>query len=319
MYSINLLYFELTKMYKLRSTLANLSRRTPYFRGKRRAGNLLSYFSTNFNSDYECVEKIKMKDGSLMNLDVRSRTEQWSYWTGYYDNDLIYKLSSCLNDKCIVLDVGANIGFYSVPLGRKVKALNGKLYAFEPVKSNFNRLVSNISLNNLKETILVQEVALGDEEGFVEMSMENNNHAATGNAVMVKQEIPSNYHDYGLNSKALLTKLDTFAEKHGIQDCSLIKIDVEGAEGMFFRGGKSFLSQTRPIIYGEFNNYFMPKYGDTFLDIANIISSWNYRFFKSDRNSFVEIQHLHPKLEHMLLVPSETSDTMLNNLGCIRK
>ena len=60
-------------MYALRDSIASLSRSTPYFRGKRRIGNLISRLFTNFNHSPECISKVKMQDGSLMQLDVRSR------------------------------------------------------------------------------------------------------------------------------------------------------------------------------------------------------------------------------------------------------
>lgn len=305
-------------MYKIRNLVAYLSRSTPYFRGKRRLGNILSHILTDFDSDRECISKVKIRDETLMQLDVRSRTEQWPYWTGNYDNDIISKLSNCLSENCVVFDVGAHIGFYSVPLGRQLQKLNGQLYAFEPVKSNFERLTTNLSLNNLEDTVLAHNVALGDDESIILMSMESNNNSNTGNVVMVKGEIPTNY--FSINSKARLTRLDTFVKEQNIKSCHLIKIDVEGAEVMFLRGGASFLSQTRPIIYGEFNNYFLPKFGNSFLDVIDIVSPWNYRFFQKQKNdSFVEIKQLKPNLEHILLIPSETPDSILNQLGVIQE
>ncbi|WP_319421888.1 FkbM family methyltransferase [Pleurocapsa sp. FMAR1] len=303
-------------MHKLRNSIAYLSRSTPYFRGKRRLGNTLSRFLTNLNNDQQCITKVRMQDGTSMQLDVRSRTEQWSYWTGLYDNDIISRLSSCLKEKCVVFDVGANIGFYSVPLGRKLQTLNGKLYAFEPVKSNFDCLETNILLNNLEKTVIAHDIALGDDEGIIEISMENENNSSTGNAVISKGEIPTSY--FGITSKAHLTRLDTFVKKANIKNCHLIKIDVEGAEVMFLRGGASFLSQTRPIIYGEFNNYFLPKFGASFMDVVDIVSSWNYRFFQQKKSGhFIEIKQFKPDLEHIILAPSETPNSILNKLGVI--
>lgn len=276
-------------MYALRDSTASLSRSTPYFRGKRRIGNLISRLCTNFNHSPECISKVKMQDGSLMKLDVRSRTEQFSYWTGTYDNKIISKLSSCFTKDCIVLDVGANIGFYTVPFAHKLKKLGGHVHAFEPVNSNFERLVSNISLNNIETTVSAHCLALGDDEGIIEMSMESDNHSSSGNAVMVKGEIPANY--FGVKSTARLTRFDTFAKEENIKYCSLIKIDIEGAEVMFLRGGISFIKRTRPIIYGEFNSYFLPKYGNTFSDVVDIFKPLKYRFFKQVSSSdFLEVE-----------------------------
>ncbi|CAN1209215.1 Methyltransferase FkbM domain-containing protein [Tumidithrix helvetica PCC 7403] len=305
-------------MYKLRNSIASLLRNTLYFRGKRHLGNTIGNLMTNFDSDQECISIIRMQDGSKMQLDIRSRTEQWSYWNGNYDNDIISRLSNCLKERCIVFDVGANIGFYSVGLGRRLQQLNGLLYAFEPVKSNFDRLTTNITLNNLEEIVLAYNIALGDHEGFIQMSMENENNAKTGNAVMVKGEIQNNY--FGANSTARLTQIDTFVKEQKIERCDLIKIDVEGAEVMFLHGAISFLSKTRPIIYGEFNNYFLPRFGHSFLDVIDIVSPWNYRYFCQIKSGqFIEIKQPKPDLEHILLAPSETSDSVLNQLGVVQE
>jgi hypothetical protein len=162
---------------------------------------------------------------------------------------------------------------------------------------------------------LAYDIALGDDEGMIEISMENKNNSSTGNAVMIAA-FPADY--FGRTSKAHLTRLDTFVKKQNIQNCDLIKIDVEGAEVMFLRGGASFLSQTRPIIYGEFNNYFLPKFGASFLDVVNIVLPWNYRFFQQKRSGqFIEIKQFKPDLEHIILAPSETPNFILNKLGII--
>jgi hypothetical protein len=110
-------------MYKLRNKIAFFSRHTPYIRGKFRLGKIISHLLSNYKNDQECITIIEMRDKSLMQLDVRSGTEQWPYWTGSYDDEIISKLSSCLKENCVVLDVGANIGLYSVALGNKLKAL----------------------------------------------------------------------------------------------------------------------------------------------------------------------------------------------------
>lgn len=305
-------------MYKLRSKIALVSRNTPYFRGKRRLGNALSSILGDLNRDEECVEIVEMKNGSAMQLDVRSKAEQWSYWTGYYDDKIIQKLSNCLSEECIVLDIGANIGFYSIALGRKVKKLDGKVYAFEPIKSNYDRLIKNIELNNLASNVLAQNIALGDVQASVKMSMNNKGNSLTGNAVVVRGGVPEKFFGTDSESKVQMVPLDAFISEHSIDKCDLIKIDIEGAECMFLRGAKSFLNETRPVIWGEFNHYFMSRYGDSFVDVVNLLS--NYRFFQQIKHgggNFVEIKDPQPNSENVLLVPSETPKYIIDRLCVI--
>jgi hypothetical protein len=43
--------------------------------------------------------------------------------------------------------------------------------------------------------------------------------------------------------------------------CSLVKIDVEGFELDVLAGGEDFVRRHRPAIYGEFNEWFLERYG----------------------------------------------------------
>jgi FkbM family methyltransferase len=297
----------------LRNLIAANFRLIPYFRGKWYLGRILGHWLTNSNSDRDSITIITMKDGSPIQLDVRSRTEQWSYWTGEYDDQTILKLAEGLPYQPTILDIGANIGIYSVGLGNKLKQENCIIHAFEPVKSNFERLISNVALNHLEKFIIAHNIALGEEEGEIEISLENDDNAKTGNAVMVKGGISREY--FGTYCKCRLTKLDTFVREQQINSCDFIKIDIEGAEVMFLQGAVSFLSQQRPIIYGEFNHFFMQQFGHSFLDVLEIVTPWKYRFFKQgDRGDFIEITQPQVGLENILLIPSEKVEIFLKKL-----
>ena len=121
-----------------------------------------------------------------------------------------------------------------------------------------------------------------------------------------------------INNRVRLTKLDTFIKEQYIENCHLIKIDVEGAEVMFLRGAISFLSKHRPIIYGEFNNYFLPRFGCSFLDVVTIFKPLEYRFFQqTSKGDFIEVVHPEADSENMLLTPVEISDSVLTKLGVL--
>lgn len=306
-----------------RNAIAASFRALPRFRGKSYLGAATGRFLTSEDNEEDPIATVRMLDGSLMLVDVRSRTEQWAYWTGDYDHNVISKLSACLRERCVVFDVGANVGFYSVSLGNKLKPLNGTLHAFEPVRSNFDRLIRSVELNNLERVVAAHNVALGDEEGTIEMSMENDRNASTGNAVMVKGKITGKL---GSNTNARITRLDDFAREKQIQACHLIKIDVEGAEVMFLRGGSDFLGEHRPIIYGEFSAYWLEQFGHSFVDAANIVAPWGYRLFRSVTSRqnmfkqsgharFTEFEHPEVGIEDVLLVPSDTPRSVLTSLG----
>ena len=304
-------------MFHFRNALATLSRTLPQFRGKGPLGVGVGRLLTDIESNEDCITTIKMKDGTLMRVDIRSITERWAYWTGDYDQEVISRLASCLQKQSVVFDVGANIGFYSIALGNKLAALEGKLHAFEPVRSNFDRLVWCVEANGLEGTVSAHNVALGDEEGTIEMFMANDDNAITGNAVLMKGRVPQENYSQG-NASSPITTLDAFVQEKQITACHLIKVDVEGAEVMFLRGGIGFLSKHRPIIYGEFNPYWLNQFGHSFVDVGNIVQPWDYRLFKQVKHKrFTEFTRPEVGIENVLMCPSETPDATLAELGVL--
>lgn len=299
----------------LRRSIATLSRQLPSFRGKARLGVQVGRALTNAACDKDCIDTITMRDGTRMQIDVRSRTEQWTYWTGEYDAAIISRITSSLSRDCMVFDVGANVGFYSVALGNKLRNLDGRLLAFEPVLSNFERLTACIRLNELQETVSAYNIAVGDEDGVIDLHMEHQGNASTGNAVIVRGKVGTE-DKLAANATARITRLDTFVQENKVEKCNFIKIDVEGAEVMFLRGGSRFLSATRPIIYGEFNPYWLKQFGHSFEDVVAIVDPWNYRFFKQvGVSAFSEVDQPEAGLADMLLCPSETQSSVLRGLG----
>ena len=301
-------------MNNIRDSIAASFRHLPPFRGKAHLGAAVGRCLIHADS-IDCLTTIKMRDATVMRVDVRSRTERKAYWTGEYDAKIIARLSTCLHEGATVFDIGANVGFYSMALGNRLRPLHGKLYAFEPVPSNFERLVECVTLNNLEDVVFAHGTALGDEEGTISLQMENQNNASTGNAVMVKGKIPVE-NAQAVTVSAPITTLDNFVQHHEIDQCDLIKIDVEGAEVMFLRGAVNFLSVHRPIIYGEFNPYYMAQFGHSFADAVEIVARWDYRFFKQvGRAGFVEVKNPEAGMADMLLCPSEISVSALEALG----
>jgi len=215
---------------------------------------------------------IHMRDGSLMKLDVRSRTEQWPYVTGEYEPASQHILTRLLPDGGIALDVGANVGLLTVPLGRRLQQLRGRLYAFEPVPENFARLVENVELNALADTVECYQLALGDSDGQIPFHREGTGTASTGNAVVALGRVVTEDGMQPTASAQMIT-LDGWNEQVRLQRCDLIKVDIEGYEYEFLRGAIRFVETLRPIIYGEFNRYFLTQFGHSFTCLR---TCWNH-------------------------------------------
>ncbi len=187
------------------------------------------------------------------------------------------------------------------------------------VKANFDRLVTTIRLNEYTN-ITAFNIALGDEDGEIEMAMETRDRwqggAGTGNAGI--RQGPEDASRFSF-SKARIQRLDTFVRENNINNVDFIKVDIEGAELMFLRGGADFLCKCRPIIYGEFNYPAMLQFNHTILDVVDLVRPWNYKIFAfADRLLPVEV--LQPKvgIGNVFLAPEEKTDKLLRLVEAAR-
>jgi FkbM family methyltransferase len=137
-----------------------------------------------------------------------------------------------------VLDVGANIGVFTVALVRMATP-TGRVLAFEPQTEVFGLLSSNVEANCLTNVTLHQ-AGIGREAGTLNVPVMD--YAAEGNfgGVELSSE-PS-----GGTSVDIIT-IDSL----NLDACRLIKIDVEGMETEVIAGGTKTIKRLRPILYVE--------------------------------------------------------------------
>ena len=129
-------------------------------------------------------------------------------------------------DGDVVIDIGGNIGMVSIYLAKKYPFL--KIYAFEPVKQNYENFLKNIELNNInKDIIKVFNLAITKDRRDVILTSPFNNSGASNiyNNFRGSGNIISN-NDISIKS---ITFDDIFSNNN-ISKCKLLKIDCEGAE-----------------------------------------------------------------------------------------
>src|SRR5262249_3097789 len=124
----------------------------------------------------------------------------------------------------LFMDVGANIGSYTLLPSGVCKA---RTIAFEPDPQTMAFLQRNIDLNGLQENVVLEQAAVGAEEGEVEFTVGHGttNHVTTGNK--------------GPTQRVSMRSLDSVAAS---TPPTMIKVDVEGYEADVFRGARAVLN-----------------------------------------------------------------------------
>lgn len=193
--------------------------------------------------------------GSTYELDL-GETIDVALYLGQYERDVAAALQRYCRPGMTVLDIGANIGAHTLPIGRLVTK-TGAVYAFEPMEFAFRKLSRNVSLNDAAHIHPVH-AALGEAraEGLV-LNYRSSWQTTGGRA------------DHA--SAVDVIRLDDWCRAHAVDAVGLIKIDVDGNEFAAFTGGAELLRRCRPAVVME--------------------AVWPH-FARDDRNPFLLLQGL---------------------------
>lgn len=216
------------------------------------------------------VSVVEVQDGRRFK--VGPSIAYWSiYYTNDYESECTALLRELLNPGDTVLDVGANIGWYST-LCALLTGEAGSVFAFEPVPSNFDALTENIRLNAMEKSISAHRVAVGDENGEIEVHSFPHQVGADSLSTLGRD-------NYSI-SRAPMVALDDFLAQSKIDAVHCVKCDVEGAELMVLRGGKQlFSSDNAPMVLIELNDETGAYFGFDRAQVLEVLKSYGYDHF----------------------------------------
>jgi FkbM family methyltransferase len=144
----------------------------------------------------------------------------------------------------IALDVGANVGVYSVLLSRLCGPI-GRVWAFEPVPDTYWRLRETLALNRCDNVIPVQ-TAICEKDDTVRMNLFERQFSEWNTLGMPSMQAPDGTRvspSQSINVQA--RTLDQFCDASGIDRINFLKVDVEGFEVAVFQGAERLLKEHR--------------------------------------------------------------------------
>ncbi len=152
----------------------------------------------------------------------------------------------------VFIDIGANIGYLSL-IASKAVGPSGRVLSFEPHPDTFKRLLRNIEINSTAN-ITTYNFALSDEVGESELFSPHDGHH--GGTSMKNQGWNNDADTFVISLK----RLDDILPED-IHDVSFIKVDVEGAEILAFRGSRKTIEKFRPDILFEYQPGTAARFG----------------------------------------------------------
>ena len=135
----------------------------------------------------------------------------------------------------LVIDIGANIGMYSVYAS--LLSPRGKVYSYEPFPIHFKRMLNNIKLNNLKNVVPFN-LAVSE---FNKKRGLNISHVSSGMHSFF-------FRGSGKKVQVNCITLKKIFDKNKIEKCDFLKIDCEGAEyEILYETPKKYLNRIEKI------------------------------------------------------------------------
>lgn len=193
----------------------------------------------------------------------------------HIENELhnIFAIIDTLPAGSVIIDGGANAGFFTIPVANRIKDRNQKIISFEPQQVLYRALCGSLALNDINFCD-IRLAGLGDVPGVAMVPVIDYGKPQDFGTVQIS--------DQGDGTPVEIVTIDSLE----LNRLEFIKLDVEGYECAALTGGLSTIQQFRPYIWVE---YFISGIDS----IKSALSSVpDYAFYKVD-------------YQNMLCVPRE--------------
>ena len=159
---------------------------------------------------------------------------------GFWEPHVEHVLRRLLTPGSVFVDIGANVGWHTA-LASSVVGVDGHVYAIEPNPDNARLIAHTIERNGLSNVYLIP-IALGESTGFASFRSAIGSNGGFLN------------HDERDSLDPSVTIVPTMRfDDLDIPRVDVVKIDVEGAEPIVFRGATATIERDHPVIVFEFS------------------------------------------------------------------
>lgn len=197
----------------------------------------------------------------------------------FYENDVSSLIIRVLSEGDTVIDIGANIGYFTV-LAAAMVGKGGKVLAFEPGEENIADLERNMGMNRIEG--IVDIVSKPATDLPKETSFYLNKTSSGGNALWDPAEFSkvSDVRSVAERISLQSTTVDIEVACRKIEKIKLIKIDTEGAEAMILRGAaRTLIDAEVDFVVCELHQFGLEQLGYSQESLRNFMHAMGYECF----------------------------------------
>jgi FkbM family methyltransferase len=199
-------------------------------------GRIADAVLSNVSGEFDCHPL----PGVTISVRANQRIERWM-WAGAYEPELVSLLKKTLKHGMTFLDLGANIGYFSV-IAAALVSETGQVHAFEPMPQNLVRLRKNLEPFHWATA---HPYAVGKVTGQVLIHYSDKE---AGWASIHDQHPLGNL---PCNSAVSVIRLDDWLQSNSVNRIDFIKLDIEGSELDALLGAHRALAHFHPTIVAE--------------------------------------------------------------------
>jgi FkbM family methyltransferase len=181
----------------------------------------------------------------------------------FYSTEVVKKF---IKEDSVVIDVGANIGYYSVIFSKLVGG-NGKVLSFEPT-AHFYKILSDNLKENKCDNVRTFSFGLSDKQQTLDIYIGDSSatiHDPTPETAISKEAIK-------------LFPLDEKIVEFNLSRLDFIKIDIDGHEPAFLKGAIKTIRKFKPLVLLEVSHTHYLEYG---------VTAWDFYSYLKDEGFFI--------------------------------
>jgi FkbM family methyltransferase len=210
------------------------------------------------------------RDGVILALNPRDPVISGALLFRVYENAELRTYAQLLRPGMVVVDVGANIGLYSAIAAKRVGP-SGRVIALEPDPETFGFLKRTIQYNGF-HNVEPHQMAASAQAGTVKLfrNPDNRGDSRLYSDPMLKDSVD-----------VTTVALDDLLAQEGIQHVDVIKIDVQGAEGLVLAGARETLRRSPGLVLMmEFWPYGLKQTGQDAKAILEQLHAGGFSLFE---------------------------------------
>lgn len=172
--------------------------------------------------------------GVKFRLDPSDHVMRQIFLRGVYEKNTIRHVLKNLKKTDTFVDVGTNIGAYTLNISKHLTA--GKVISFEPSPKALSFLEENIELNSFTNITVVKK------------GLSNKKETATLYFPSLTTASINKFQDSDQKSEIELTTLDDYCEENGVENIDILKIDIEGHEFKCLEGARRIIEKSKTMM-----------------------------------------------------------------------